>query len=82
MGDEDSQDGRSDGVVGTSASGKPVGMGFAMAAARRKAIRQAMHPLPIKHGLIKQPHIAHTQDGAGTSPPKFGVGGGFKAGGF
>lgn len=58
------------------------GMGWAAASAKRRAIRQVMKPTPVKHGLVHAPMIKHSQDGTGTSPPKFGTGGGFKAGGF
>lgn len=60
-------------------TGVPTGMGWAAAAARRRAIRQTMRPPQIKHGLIAAPHITHPRDNTG---PKFGVGGGFKASGF
>ncbi len=68
----------SNGSNGNGASG----MGWANAAAKRKAIRQTMSPMKIKHGLVHAPTIQHSQNGTGTQPPKFGVGGGFKAGGF
>lgn len=55
---------------------------MAYRSARRRAIRQTMQPIRIKHGLEQAPTIHHTQNGTGTQPPKFGVGGGFKAGGF
>lgn len=54
-------------------------MGWQMAAARRRALRQTMRPPQIKHGLVKEPHIQHSRDNTG---PAFGTGGGFKAGGF
>lgn len=60
-------------------TGVPTGMGWAAAAARRKAIRMTMRPPQIKHGLIQAPHIQHPKDNTG---PKFGTGGGFKASGF
>lgn len=63
-------------------NGSGTGMGWAAASARRKAIRQTMSPSKSKHGLVHAPTIQHSHDGTGTSPPKFGVGGGFKAGGF
>jgi len=59
-----------------------VEMGWAAASARRRAIRQTMQPQRIKHGLEHAPVIRHTRNGTGTQPPKFGVGGGYKAGGF
>lgn len=59
--------------------GATGGMGLAMAAARRRAIRQTMRPPQIKHGLVKEPHIQHPRDNTG---PAFGVGGGFKSAGF
>lgn len=59
--------------------GPAGGMGWAQASARRRAIRQTMRPPSIKHGLVKEPHIQHPRDNAG---PSFGLGGGFKAGGF
>lgn len=64
----------------SNSGGSTPGMGYAMA--RRKAIRQTMQPIKVKHGLEHAPMIKHTQNGTGTQPPKFGVGGGFKAGGF
>jgi len=76
---------------GSNSNGASPGMGWAQAAARRKAIRQTMTPIRVKHNIQQMPTIRHTQDGTGTQPPrfgsqtgspKFGVGGGFKAGGF
>lgn len=58
------------------------GISYGFASARRRAIRQVMHPTTVKHGLLHSPTIKHTQNGTGTQPPKFGVGGGFKSGGF
>lgn len=60
-------------------TGMPTGMGWAAAAARRKAVRQTMKPIQVKHGLVAAPHIQHPRDNTG---PSFGQGGGFKAGGF
>jgi hypothetical protein len=67
-------------VADNTTGGISTGLGFAMA--RRKAIRQTMAPIRVKHGLMHAPTIKHTQNGTGTSPPKFGVGGGYKSGGF
>lgn len=63
----------------TGSGGPAGGMGWAQASARRRAIRQTMRPVQIKHGLVKQPHINHPRDSAG---PSFGTGGGFKSAGF
>jgi hypothetical protein len=64
---------------GGGGSGMPPGFAIAAAIARRRAMRQTMRPPTIKHGLVKAPHIQHPRDNTG---PNFGVGGGFKAGGF
>ena len=68
-----------DGQGNSPGNGIPSGAGWAMAAARRRAMRQTMRPPTIKHGLVHAPHIQHPRDDAG---PYFGVGGGFKASGF
>ena len=75
--------------------GAPPGMGtempndnpdrmeqMAVGMARRQAMRKAAHPPTIKHGLIAQPHIQHPRSGRASVGPSFGLGGGFKAGGF
>lgn len=74
-------DSNESGSFGAGGGGGPApapSMG-GFASARRRAIRQTMRPPRIKHGLIKSPHIQHPRDSNG---PSFGVGGGFKAGGF
>lgn len=58
------------------------GMHYAEQSAKRRAIRQTMAPIRVKHGIAHAPMIRHTRNGTGTQPPRFGVGGGFKAGGF
>lgn len=63
----------------TGAPNPAGGTGWMIASARRRAMRQANHPPTIKHGLVKAPHIQHPRDNTG---PQFGLGGGFKAGGF
>jgi hypothetical protein len=68
-----------DGNGGGAPTGGAPNMGWAMASARRRAMRQTMRPPTIKHGLIKAPHIQHSRDDRG---PNFGTGGGFKSGGF
>lgn len=68
--------------TGDSAGG---GMGWAAASARRKAIRNSFRPVHIAHGLQHSPMITHAKSGksgAANSMPQFGLGGGFKAGGF
>lgn len=67
---------------GSNGSNGGSGQMPGLAMARRKAIRQTMAKPSVKHGLIHAPTINHSQNGTGTQPPKFGVGGGFKAGGF
>lgn len=64
---------------GNGSNGPEMNTGWAMASARRRMIRQSMRPMPIKHGLVKAPHIQHPRDNQG---PQFGLGGGLKAGGF
>lgn len=78
MGDDDNVSISSPAAPKGAGSGM-LSPGFAQASARRRAIRQTMRPIPVKHGLIQAPHIAHPRDNTG---PKFGTGGGFKAGGF
>lgn len=72
-------DGIPSGNVGNGPETGMLNPGNMMAAAKRRAIRQTMRPVQIKHGLIAAPHIQHPRDNTG---PSFGQGGGFKASGF
>lgn len=65
-----------------ASGGGESGEGWMAASARRSAIRKIMRPAAVKHGLIHNPMIKHSRNGSNTQPPAFGVGGGYKAGGF
>lgn len=63
-------------IGGTGGGGVPGGAGgdaSFMRSARRRAIAQTMRPHRVSHGLMHSPTIAHTQNGTGTKPPKFGA---------